>query len=71
MIKVFVALAATVAVSTMAVITPALAQKKDAACVEKCNRASPDSTRPGSSGSRGGGASIRACIADCPAAKSK
>jgi hypothetical protein len=66
--KLILALAAAGMMSSLVVATPANAQK-DPACMEKCNRANPEASRPGGAGSSGGGQAIRACIAACPRAK--
>jgi hypothetical protein len=65
MMKVVIALAAVGFVSSLAMTTPASAQK-DAACTEKCNR--ENKAAGGGMPVRGTAERIRACITACPRA---
>jgi hypothetical protein len=67
MMKVVFALAAAGFVSSLAMTTPANAQK-DPACTEKCNRENKASG--GGMPVRGTAERIRACISACPRATS-
>jgi hypothetical protein len=64
--KLIIALAAAGIVSSLTVITPAIAQK-DPACMEKCNR--DNRVEGGGRQARGTGQLIRACVSACPPAK--
>jgi hypothetical protein len=66
MMKVVIALAAAGVVSSLAMATPASAQK-DPACTEKCNRENKASG--GGMPVRGTAERIRACITACPRAQ--
>jgi hypothetical protein len=64
--KLIIAVATTAIVSSLTVITPAQAQNKDPACIEKCNR--DNKVEGGGRQVRGTGQLIRTCISACPAA---
>ena len=66
--RLMIALAAAVFMSSLVGATPASAQK-DPACIEKCNRSNV--AAGGGMQARGTAQAVRGCIQACPAAKAK